>query len=575
MRMTIVIFALSGCLRGAAVPSEGLPIDPTADTADPIAPADPLPEPTDVTLEYGTRTFNLRWTASPAASIYTVSERLNPDDTFELLASVPSNEPLEYDHVAPLFPRAQLQFLLEACNDVGCVGTTVDPDPGLIPAIGFFNASNAQPGDQFGSGAAISADGTTIAIAAAGEASAFTNDPTDNSLERAGAVYVYRRQMGETWAQEAYVKARQPVSKALQGPIALSADGNTMVVGSPQSDGNATGVNGVPTNSLRNTGGAYVFTWTQEGWLQAATLHPTTPVAFGGAGQALSISANGQLIALGAPADPSAAEGVNGPRDNSDAPGSGAVFLFESRGTEWGEAGYIKASNPEMWDAFGRAVALSGDGRTLVVGAPLEDSAMPDQKGDNESPSAGAVYVYQGGVGAWEAPLYLKAPMPSDGVLFGAAVAVSANGSTVAVSAPSIRGQSNTALIYVFERDGTRYTLDATLKPVADDAADSLQFGFGVDMNGAGNLLVVSAQGETGGGKGVLQPTAGDGSAPNAGAAFVYGKTNREWALVSKLKSLTTTSDQGFGSQVSISNNAHILVGAPGPSEGEGTAFLY
>jgi len=57
---------------------------------------------------------------------------------------------------------------------------------------------------------------------------------------------------------------------------------------------------------------------------------------------------------------------------------------------------FVKASNTEPGDRFGRSVALSLNGTTLAVGAPNEDSSTT---GINSTPyedaiDAGAVYLY-------------------------------------------------------------------------------------------------------------------------------------------------------------------------------------
>ena len=59
---------------------------------------------------------------------------------------------------------------------------------------------------------------------------------------------------------------------------------------------------------------------------------------------------------------------------------------------------YIKASNTSKEDQFGGAVAISGDGNTLAVGAVDEDGAgkgvNPVTKGKEMATNSGAVYVY-------------------------------------------------------------------------------------------------------------------------------------------------------------------------------------
>jgi hypothetical protein len=66
---------------------------------------------------------------------------------------------------------------------------------------------------------------------------------------------------------------------------------------------------------------------------------------------------------------------------------------------------YVKASNPEAGDRFGRTIAISGT--TMVVGAPYEDSGATGVNGNEASNSAadsGAAYIYrltQSATGQW------------------------------------------------------------------------------------------------------------------------------------------------------------------------------
>jgi hypothetical protein len=111
----------------------------------------------------------------------------------------------------------------------------------------------------------------------------------------------------------------------------------------------------------------------------------------------------------------------------------------------YSQTAYIKASNTDPNDQFGTSIALSGDGSTLAVGAPKEDSAARDVNGDqsdNSETDSGAVYVFTRGSGLpWSQQAYIKGnPNHSEGDvpwdLFGAGVALSGDGSTLAVGAP-------------------------------------------------------------------------------------------------------------------------------------------
>src|SRR4029077_5534526 len=74
---------------------------------------------------------------------------------------------------------------------------------------------------------------------------------------------------------------------------------------------------------------------------------------------------------------------------------------------------YIKASNTSKEDQFGGAVAISGDGNTLAVGAVDEDGAgrgvNPGTKGKETGTNPGAVYVYTRTPAGWKQQAYLKA----------------------------------------------------------------------------------------------------------------------------------------------------------------------
>lgn len=84
-------------------------------------------------------------------------------------------------------------------------------------------------------------------------------------------------------------------------------------------------------------------------------------------------------------------------------------------------------------------MALSADGSTLAVGAPDESSIATGIDGvqlDNSAPDAGAVYVFvRDGMGSWSQQAYVKASNTDTGDNFGIDVALSADGSMLAVGA--------------------------------------------------------------------------------------------------------------------------------------------
>lgn len=99
---------------------------------------------------------------------------------------------------------------------------------------------------------------------------------------------------------------------------------------------------------------------------------------------------------------------------------------------------YLKASNPGMRDSFGTSIAISADGSRLAVGAIGEATYRSgvDPGFDEGGPDAGAVYVYRRSASGWVIEAFIKSQDVGAGDLFGASIALSADGSTLAVNAP-------------------------------------------------------------------------------------------------------------------------------------------
>ena len=82
---------------------------------------------------------------------------------------------------------------------------------------------------------------------------------------------------------------------------------------------------------------------------------------------------------------------------------------------------------------------MNATGTTLAIGATGEASASTAINGDqsnNAAGGAGAVYIFTGNGATWTQSAYIKAPNAEPIDSFGAAVALSADGNTLAVGAP-------------------------------------------------------------------------------------------------------------------------------------------
>lgn len=107
-------------------------------------------------------------------------------------------------------------------------------------------------------------------------------------------------------------------------------------------------------------------------------------------------------------------------------------------GTLAAAVGYVKASNADSGDYFGVSVALAADGNTLAVGAIGEASnarGINGDQNDNTAAGSGAVYVFTRSGTAWRQEAYVKASNAEANDQFGSAVALAADGNTLAVGA--------------------------------------------------------------------------------------------------------------------------------------------
>ena len=268
----------------------------------------------------------------------------------------------------------------------------------------YVKPGNPDPADMFGYTVSLSADGSTLAVGSydEGGSSRTINGPPDNMRRGAGAVYVFAR-TAAVWTQQAYIHASNGEAGDSFGVhVVLSDDGDTLLAGSLDEDCLATGVN--PTMSCDNdraadisTGAAYVFVRSGGTWSQQAFLKASNTMASDWFGSRLALSGDGNTAAIGAALEGSAARGINGRQNDASATDSGAVYFFTRKGTSWAQQAYVKASNAEAFDEFGSAVALSRDGRTMVVTSKSEDSAARGVNGnqaDNSADEAGAAYVF-------------------------------------------------------------------------------------------------------------------------------------------------------------------------------------
>jgi hypothetical protein len=331
-------------------------------------------------------------------------------------------------------------------------------------------------GDQFGSSIALSGDGNTLAVGAITEDSVATGingNTADDSATSAGAVYVFAR-TGTTWAQQAYVKGSNTEAADLFGyDVALSHDGNTLVAAGYDEDGPGRGVNVDQGNGANGSGALYVFSRTGSAWKQDAYLKGSRSEGNDALGFSIAISADGNTIVGGAADESCLVGGINPEGCNTDKPedasggSSGAAYIWVRNNGAWVEQAFLKASTPELQDWFAANLAVSADGNTLLVAAPMEDSRARGINGDQQDNSAvesGAAYLFRRTGTTWAQLAYIKAENAEEFDEFGTTVAVSGDGRTLFTGArmesgglPGINGnQSDNSMpqsgaVYVWE----------------------------------------------------------------------------------------------------------------------------
>jgi len=405
----------------------------------------------------------------------------------------------------------------------------------------YVKASNTDAFDRFGASLALSADGNTLAVGAWNEASCATGvdgNQQDNMCGNSGAVYVFARD-GGVWSQAAYLKpSNTPYAngyqKAFGQALALSGDGRTLAVGGPGDGSAATGIDGNQQDLTKALSGAvYVFTRSGTTWAQQAYVKASNTDASDVFGCSVALSADGDVMSVGAPGEASAARGVNGSQLDNSKREAGAVYIFRRAVGTWSQEAYVKASNPDSGDEFGNAVTLSADGTTVAVGAYGEASAATGVDGDqsdNSQLQAGAVYVFAKSAGEWAQQAYVKEAVSTNDDQFGMSVSLSADGNTLAAGAPMESGGgtgitmpqaskvANSGVVYVYRRAGATWARLDYIKASVTHPTDL--FGESVALSSDSATLAVGALLEDSAATGVGGDQS-DVSKPNSGAAYI------------------------------------------------------
>lgn len=341
--------------------------------------------------------------------------------------------------------------------------------------------------------------------------------------------------------------------------VALSADGNTMAIGAPYEDSNSKGINGIQANeTATNSGAVFVFVRSGNTWVQQAYIKASNTEANDLFGSSVSLSQDGSTLAVGARYEDSVGTGIDSNQNDNSNSNSGAAYVFTRSGNNWAQQVYIKASNAGFADEFGSTVSLSQDGNTLAVSSVWNGNS-------------GTVYIFTRSSSTWSQQSSIKASNPGSNDQFGYSIALSPDGSTLAVGAPyedsistGINGSqtdsnyacnsgipSDVGAVYVFTRNASSWGQQAYIKPTTS-GVNSIMFGSAVSLSQDGNGLAIGASNY---GTGYSCSSTDTGY----GRVYLLSRTGSTWVHQSFLQQSNADGSDHFGINVALSGDGLTL----------------
>ena len=499
--------------------------------------------------------FRFSWLPSTGADFYRVLE--NPDGVSgfsDVSGDIDANT-LQFDHRVALHKRMSASYIVQACNEQSCV----DSDEMLVPesiaqALVYFKANDAEERDGFGVDLVLSPDGNTMAVTRPG-----SSEFTSTRDER---VYVFAR-VDNVWQQQAILDGTEPVSVRDFGQaLSLSGNGDLLAVGSPEEI-----LRNEDGDTEERAGAVYVYQRASGRWQQQARLVSSTISSSDQFGFSVSLSADGNTLAVGAPGVgdgvfvyelidgswqqerrviPDISDNAFGfggsvslsEDGNTLAVGSdrfvvtgdpilrraGAAYIFSRVDTDWEQRAFLLPDDPVEGAFFGRSISLDADGDVLAVGAPLWNFGRGES-----GPPIGTAYVFRNVSGIWQQEARLNTTFQGD--ITGSEVDLSGDGSTLAVTS---FGRS---FVTIYKNEGVNWLLQARfngnstqLQNEADLGLDSIgrpispsteSFASSLSLSSDGETLAIGAAGENGAAR-EINGDRNDNSRSNSGAVFLY-----------------------------------------------------
>lgn len=220
-----------------------------------------------------------------------------------------------------------------------------------------FTSSDVEGGDRFGSVVALSGDGSTAIV------SAVRKEISESDPFRLGSAYIFD-QNDDTWSEQRKLTGG---SNRQWGPfgisLSLSDNGTTALIGSKSANAEGSGIEAFEDS-------AYVFSRNNNEWSQDQILVTESDESQQNNILPVSLSASGTTAVVA---------------DVYEDEFTGSAYIFSKNGSTWSQQQKLTVDINKS-GTFGSGIAISGDGNTILAGAPLEDTESGDQ--------AGATYVF-------------------------------------------------------------------------------------------------------------------------------------------------------------------------------------
>ncbi|SMG35299.1 Por secretion system C-terminal sorting domain-containing protein [Marivirga sericea] len=378
---------------------------------------------------------------------------------------------------------------------------------------------NGVASDNLGGNVSISSDGNIMAIGSPGHI-ANTNDLST------GQVKVFEL-VNNDWVQKGPSLVGEVANDSYGSGLDISDDGNILVIGAPNSDGNG--------GASSFTGRIYIYEWSGSDWSLLQTLNGASGENFG---SSISVSSDGSFLAAGAP--------------NANGGGSvrGAVRVYQRAASTWNQVGNDVNGSQDS-ESAGRSVSLkvTGTDKVLAVGGPGY-SSVPGNFDE-----AGVVRIYRESAGSWgNAWTGSETIIGTLNSAWGGSVDFSDNGSRLAVGAPNglLAGDPNYVEVYEFNASSTPKW--QVLGSRINSNHTNGDFGKNVGVSGDGSHLVVGAPASAGTGK-------------ENGYTKLFKFESSAWTELDSIPGAAANDE--FGSSVAINaDGSQYSVGAQGNDTG-------